>query len=152
MIIDFRTRLSDYAGLLPGIDLAADFLRRSDLGKMADGKYPLDGDRVYAMLQSYQSLDPAAGKLEAHRRYVDLQTLLEGAEHCGYACLDAGLEVSQPYDPETDCGLHEGPCDFFRLTSSNFALLWPQDAHMPGRWLDGQPVAVRKVVVKIRLP
>ena len=152
MILDALDRLNVFLPLLPGLQPALSFLQRDDLKALPDGRYELDGDRVYALLQSYRTTSAEGGRLEAHRRYIDLQCLLAGRERCGYAALTGGLRPVKDYDPENDCAFFAGTCDFFTLTPTNFALFWPQDTHMPGRHFGKGPEDVRKVVIKLRRP
>ena len=62
------------------------------------GRYELDGDRVYAMVQGYETHDADPDKLEIHRKYVDIQLLLSGQpvpSNCeGSLC--AGLRSAAP--------------------------------------------------------
>jgi YhcH/YjgK/YiaL family protein len=151
MVIDTLEHADSYAALLPGLDLALAFLRRSDLATLPDGRHEIDGDRVYALLQSYDTRPPAPGKLETHRRYADVQVLLRGRELCGWAAWSDQLRVTAPYDAARDIMFCDGACDFVTLNPGLFALLLPQDAHLPCCQADGQPSAVRKAVIKIRL-
>lgn len=153
MIIDALDLADLYAAILPGLDTAFAFLRRTDLATMPDGRHELDGKRIYALLQSYQTKPRQGGKPEAHRRYVDVQCLLAGREVCGYAPLTDALSVATPYDAERDFMLfNETACDFLTLTPGMFVVFGPQDLHLPGCQAENMPEAVRKVVVKILLP
>ncbi len=152
MIVDTMEHASRYAALLPGLELAFAFLSRNDLAEMPDGRQEIDGDRVYALLQSYNARPAAAGKLETHRRYADVQAVLRGSERCGYAALSDRLRATTSYDAAKDIAFYDGVCDFVTLYPGIFALLQPQDAHMPGCQDSERPSAVRKAVIKIRLP
>jgi len=152
MIVDTLDQADRYAALLPGLDLAFPFLRRRDLAALPDGRHEIDGDRVYALLQSYDTRPAAPGKIEAHRRYADVQALLLGRELCGWTAWNDTLRVTTPYDATKDIMFCEGACDFVTLRPGLFALLLPQDAHMPCCQAGGRPCAVRKAVIKIRLP
>ena len=150
MVLDTLPHASDYVSLLPGLPAAFDFLRRSTTPALADGRYPIDGDRVFALVQTYETKPVADGLPEAHRRYADVQALLCGNEWIGYAPLE-GQPVAQPYDADRDILFVRCETTLCPLTPGRFALFLPQDAHLPGRTL-GAPGRVRKVVVKILLP
>ena len=152
MILDTLDHAGNYAGLHPGLELAFGFLRRTDLDALPDGRIDLDGDRVYALLQSYATKPRGEGKPEAHRRYIDVQALLAGREACGYAAVSENLTIDTPYDGARDFMLFRATaCDFFTLIPGNFAVFFPHDAHQPGCRVGGEAEAVRKVVVKMRL-
>lgn len=130
--------------------LALDFLRRSDLRALPDGKYEIDGERVFAMVQRYETLVLAEPKFEAHRKYIDLQFLADGAELIGWAPLGK-MAVVEVYDGEKDAcfgAVPHGAWTPLRLGPGQLAVLDPEDAHAP-RLAAGIPGRVTKVVVKI---
>ena len=136
------------------VALAFDYLRRTDFSQLPEGRYELDGDRVYAMVQRYQPKPLAEALWEAHRRYLDVQYLVEGSERMGCAPLCDGLPVQQDYDPQKDAALYHADGEFFVIHAGSFAIFTPHDVHVPGLAVDGPDVSGRvcKVVVKCRLP
>jgi YhcH/YjgK/YiaL family protein len=86
------------------------------------------------------------GRWEAHKRYIDLQAVVAGAERIG--CVPAARLEAGPYDEERDMTWLSGSGAFLPLLPGDFMLLWPGEAHMPGIALD-EPVPVRKAVIKI---
>ena len=152
MIYDTIENLAQYAPLLPGLEKAAAFLARKDLAQLPDGRVEIDGDRVFANLQTYATKPIDMRGFEAHRQYADVQVVLGGeGELCGVAVPTDEQDVVAPYDGAKDVLFCAPPlCEWFRLTPGFFALFLPQDAHEPGRQL-GEVAKVRKCVVKIRL-
>lgn len=148
MIIDHLTNADRYRSLHRGIGTGIDFLLRPGLGSLSAGRYDLDGDRVYALVSDYTTSPLAERRWEAHRRYIDLQCIVAGRERIGYAPLTR--LKPEPYDEAKDMLRLTGEGECLTLGAGDFMLLWPDDAHMPGV-ADGEPAAVRKVVVKIRL-
>ena len=136
------------------IALGLDYLRRTDFSQVSSGRYDLDGDRVYALVQRYRTKPLAEAKWEAHQRYLDIQYIAEGTECMGHALLHNGLTVQQSYDAEKDFALYEADGDFFTLQAGSFAIFAPQDVHAPGLAADGPASSadVCKVVIKCRLP
>jgi YhcH/YjgK/YiaL family protein len=146
MIIDQINNSHLYYGVHTRIKLAFDFLNRTDLSSLIAGKYEIDGDNVYAMVQLYNSKQIEQGFWEAHRRYMDLQMVIMGTEKIGYAninCLTQGV-----FDADKDFLALFGKGDFLTLQSDNFILLLPQDAHMPGIAAQS-PAPIKKIVIKI---
>src|SRR5210317_929538 len=83
----------------PGFEEALDFLRSCPPGQ-PDGRVEIDGQRVYAIIQSYDTKDEkAAPRFEAHRKYIDIQFLLSGHETMGWAAADK-ISVTERYDEE----------------------------------------------------
>jgi YhcH/YjgK/YiaL family protein len=146
VITDTSANAHLYRSLAPRFGQAFDFLGREDLVHVAAGTFEIDGTRVYAIVQDYDSLPVTQGVWEAHRRYIDLQCVISGAERIGYAHI--GRLSPGVYDPTRDFQPLTGDGDFLTLGPGDFMLLFPQDAHMP-RIAVGAPAPVRKVVVKI---
>ena len=130
---------------------AFEVLGDEKLTEKADGKYEVDGKNLYYLVQRYQSKPLAEGRFEAHQKYIDIQYIAAGEEMLGYAPTE-GLEVQTPYNPEKDIIFYNKPEKFtpVHLKAGLFAILWPDDAHMPGRALD-EPSNVLKVVVKVKI-
>ena len=147
MIIDKLANAEKYSGLGPRVKAAFDYLLDTDLERLADGKYELDGDRLFALAFRYTSQPRGAGTWEAHRRYADLQYIVRGEERMGVAL--EGRLVEKPYDASRDCLFLSGECgDIVTVRAGEFAIFWPGEAHMPNLAVDA-PASVSKVVVKI---
>jgi YhcH/YjgK/YiaL family protein len=147
MVTDHLDRAHRYRLLAPRIAQALDHVRATDFRPIPDGKYPIDGDRLFALVQRYTTKPVHEGRWEAHRAYIDLQCVFEGVEQIGYAPLDT--LTAEPYDADRDLMWLEGHGEFVTMRSGRFMLLWPEDAHMPGIAAGQSPVPVLKVVVKI---
>jgi YhcH/YjgK/YiaL family protein len=148
MVTDHITRAGIYHALGAAFEQAFAFLRRDDVQTMPAGTYELDGRRVYALVQDYQTKRAEDGVWEAHRRYLDLQYVVSGEERFG--CAPAGRMTEGPYDAERDMERPAVDGSFIDLRAGEFIILWPGEPHMPGMAI-GKPAAVRKVVVKIKV-
>jgi len=146
MIIDKLTNSHLYETLSPRIKRAFDYLHQTDLKAIPDGKYEIDGNAIYAAVQSYSTKRIEQGKWEAHKRYIDIQYIIEGKEMIGYNHLNR-LTLKE-YDPDRDVSFLSGDGNYLPLASGEFMLLYPEDAHMPCIAIDA-PSVVKKVVVKI---
>ncbi len=112
------------------------------------GHYEISTD-IYANIDSYTT--KLEGKLESHKKYIDIQLLLDGEERLDYRDID-GLVVSEPYNPEKDIMFYEKtdkPLNTVNLQYGNFVMLYPHEAHQPQMAVK-TPTTVKKVVVKIR--
>jgi YhcH/YjgK/YiaL family protein len=147
MILDLLSNSAMYERLHPGLAPAFGFLRRADIATMAEGRHAIEQDRIYAIVQAYDTKPLAEGFLEIHNRYLDVQFLVSGEELIGYAPL-AGQLIQTPYDHARDIAFLKGPAEPLRVKAGQFAIFFPHDAHMPGRTADA-PSHVRKVVVKV---
>jgi biofilm protein TabA len=149
MITDRLTNAHLYLSLGARIQRAFEYLQQTDLRTLPTGRYELDGKNLYVMSQEYSSKLPEQGKWEAHRRYIDLQYVVSGTERIGYAHLSRLAQGD--YIPEKDFLGLTGDGSYITLSAGDFMLLFPEDAHMPGMAV-GDPVPVKKVVVKVAIP
>lgn len=109
------------------------------------GHYEID-DTAYANIDIYNTKQDC--KFEAHKKYIDIQMLLEGSEELDYISVD-GLKISEEYDEKRDVMFFENPektPDTLQLEPYKFALIYPHEAHRPQM---GNGQQVKKVVVKI---
>lgn len=146
LIIDHLGNADRYVALGLLFKQAFDFLRTTDLNALEPGRYSLAGDALFALAQVYHTKPVSEGFWEAHRRYIDLQFIVQGIERIGYAPLHRMQLAS--YDEQRDLSVLKGEGDLLTLTKDCFMLLWPEDAHMPGLQAD-QSGPVRKIVFKI---
>ncbi|KOH46697.1 YhcH/YjgK/YiaL family protein [Sunxiuqinia dokdonensis] len=119
-----------------------------DLKSLDPGKYPLLGDQVFATVSEYSTKTPEEARWEAHRKYIDLQYLIEGEERMGQMPLSSAL-APQQYDADKDLiffGEQEG--EYFTATPSCFFLFFPEDVHRPGILIE-ESKPVKKLVIKI---
>lgn len=126
---------------------ALGFLKNTDLKVLPDGKYPIKGDEVFAIIQTYTTKPESEGKLEAHRQYTDIQYIISGEEKLGYTNINKFSPTTE-YDEEKDIIFGEGEPAFIKAESGDFLIFAPQDAHMPCI-CTGEPSLVKKVVIKI---
>jgi YhcH/YjgK/YiaL family protein len=116
------------------------------------GRYEVQGRDVYLLVQQYRTKDVTGGQFEAHRDYIDIQYVARGREQIGVGPVD-GLRIAKPYDPAVDCALYELPDTpaMISLAAGQFAVLFPQDGHLPCRHPADGPCEVTKIVVKVRV-
>ena len=151
MIVDQLDRAARLS-LPPRMATALKALRSGELDGKAPGRYELDGDRVFALVQEYKTQPRSAGKLEAHRKYIDVQYVAKGAEAMGYAPLE-GLTVTDAYDDKKDVALFAGTGDPVTIRTGMVAIFFPADAHAPGLGVTpGGGESVRKIVIKVAVP
>ncbi len=150
MIIDRLEKASLYQGIHKRLAAAFDYLQKTDLNKIEPGTHEIEGRKVYVMVQQYETKPMEKGRWEAHRKFIDVQYVHQGAERFGYANL---LELKPgSYDEAKDFLSLEGKekGDFFLVRQGTFVVLFPQDGHMPGMAVS-IPQPVRKFVVKVSI-
>ncbi|MBE7031011.1 MAG: DUF386 domain-containing protein [Ruminococcaceae bacterium] len=145
MIIGKRQDLATYRGISPRLDIAINYLLTLS-ADVEDGTYELDGRQVYAIVSTGETKIPDAPRYEFHRRYIDLQYILDGEEEVGYIHITDCTEA-EPYNEKKDCQFMHGNGTTATLRTGNFYICHPFDGHMPMR--HSKPAPVRKVVVKV---
>ncbi|TCT32671.1 YhcH/YjgK/YiaL family protein [Martelella mediterranea] len=129
------------------------FINDTDLANAPVGRVDIDGDRIFAMVQDYETKPLSENRPESHIRYLDIQYVVSGREVIGLAPLDgAGAPVTDLRE-ERDLLFYDDVSGEMPLTmnAGSYAVFYPWDVHRPACRLNDQSESVRKVVVKIRL-
>lgn len=147
MILDNMKNCDIYAQDNEKIKKGFDFLKEFLRNPVELGKHQIDGDNVYAIVQEYETKEPS--RLEAHKRYIDIQFVASGKESIKYADIST-LDVDTEYNGETDVAFYHSKENLTGLVleSGMFAVFYPNDGHMPGCLID-KPEKVLKIVVKV---
>jgi YhcH/YjgK/YiaL family protein len=114
-----------------------------------DGRMEVDGDRLYASVATYETGSREDRRFEAHRKYIDVQVVLEGEEVIDVS-LDRDLPTLEAYDEERDVMFLVPPQEVASLAMRPgfFAVFYPHDTHRPGCRQQGKQ-RVRKIVLKV---
>lgn len=153
MIKDNINNARIYAGISPRIAQALEFAAHGGFEGLEPGRYDIDGDNVYVIIQHNELKDWDEGKWEAHRRYADIQLLMRGREVIGYQDVSQ-LAHGEGYDAERDIEfLCEGEGAQLYMNEGDFAIFFPQDAHRPGMLAPGMDKGayIDLAVFKIKL-
>lgn len=150
MILDTLSSASAHRGLGDRFNAAFDWLATFKVDT-PDGRYAIDGDNVFALVQSYDTVPAVEKKYEAHRGYADVQYIAAGTEVILYAPT-GGLFPVTDYDAEKDFQLFADPAAAtpLHMAPGSFAVFLPHDGHKPG-CSNGGPARMKKVVVKVRV-
>jgi len=147
------TTLEDAARQLPATPAfaaARRFLADPKSWALPPGRVEIDGDRVFALVQAYETAPAPEPLFEAHRRYADIQYIVEGEERIDWAPVGQMI-AEKPYDPGKDAAhgrVPAGASTSVKLFAGYLGVFFPADAHAPKQAL-GSPRAVRKIVVKV---
>lgn len=148
MILDDLSQAHRYLPLHAGFRLGFEFLARADLATLASGRHELDGDRVFALINRDPGRGHAGARLEAHRKYIDIQFLVDGCEEIGWRPLAECRELTDPYSEERDIMFFaDQPSTWIELPRGKFMIFYPQDAHAPLAASGDNIKAVIKVAV-----
>ena len=148
MIFDTLENIKNYEGL-GRVYTALEFLAKTDFKAMELGRYELDGDNIYYMVQEY-STNPEKTISEAHKKYIDIQFMVEGEELIGVAPINCEKTETQAI-PENDVWFYECKTEPITLIENSFMVLYPNDLHCPGVATNSTAKKCKKVVVKVKV-
>ncbi|MCC8067123.1 MAG: YhcH/YjgK/YiaL family protein [Clostridiales bacterium] len=124
MILTRMEQLSGYESLVPGIQSA--LTCALEQRQAAPGRYELENG--FFMIQKGMTNPVETVRFETHRRFVDVQILLEGSELLVWERADQ-LIVSDPYDETKDLELYTGNGSAIQILPGMSYIVFPEDAH-----------------------
>ena len=137
--------LSRYAAVIPGLEEAVATI--NGIQSLEPATYPLSCGKV---LVQQGTTKPAEGRLlEAHRQYLDIQYIVKGSEIVGWAPVDT-LTIDGEFNETKDAGMYDGKCDYMNIEAGYCYVVFPEDAHAPGKHMDAAH-DYTKIVVKLAL-
>lgn len=146
MILSSLSQSSRYAALHPLFQRAFEYMRDNDLYAFAPGRYPIAGDNLIAIVEHVPGRTRETARLEAHRRYIDIQLVLDGDETMGWKPLADCHNPVGEHSVERDILFFlDAPASWIPVPPDHFCIFFPEDAHAP---LVGDG-PIRKVIFKI---
>lgn len=146
MIIDVERNRGLYYGALPELEEGFGFI--DSLKEKPPGRYE-KGD-MYALVQEGVTKPAGELRLEAHKKYIDVQYMAEGFEVMEWANSE-GLKEAAPYDSGKDIVFYNGEGMACRVSPGMFYIVFPEDAHKPCGYTEKE-TSYRKIVLKIKAP
>lgn len=147
MIFDTLDNINNYEGL-GKVYTALKFLSETDFTKIELGRYELQGDDIFYMVQRYET-DPDKTVSEAHKKYIDIQFMVDGEEIIGVSSISCEKTETEA-KPENDVWFYECKTEPLTLIKNSFMVLYPNDLHCPGVAVNN-PLSCLKVVVKVKV-
>ncbi|MBR2068768.1 MAG: YhcH/YjgK/YiaL family protein [Candidatus Gastranaerophilales bacterium] len=151
MIFDRLNNAKQYYSLNEKLKKGFDFLLNSDLANLKEGKHIIEGDTIYANVQTLTTKPISEQKWEVHRKYIDIQYVIKGSEVMGYGILEDFKKTITPYDATKDVAfLDEGKYNYVNVCTNDFVIFYPNDVHAPMLYADKEQ-QIKKIIVKIAL-
>lgn len=150
MILDKITNLDIYKDLNKYIPLVVEFIEKTDLLALEEGKGTIEEGEVFYIVQNKYTKDYDNNKWEAHKRYIDIQCIINGVEGMGYTD-KSNLKAITEYNSEMDIQFFKGEGKILNLSEGEFALFFPNDGHLPYIKEDGAPKQVKKIIFKLMI-
>ena len=132
MILDTLSNIDRYSSMHPLFPRAIAFIRSTDLNTLAVGVHPIIGEQLFVIVEEAQGRSRAGAKLECHRKYIDIQLVLEGTDEMGWKPLADCLQPVSDYSVARDIQFFCDAADAWISTPANaYCIFFPQDAHAP---------------------
>ena len=146
IITDSLKHAEEYYHLHPAFEKAFAFLMQDALADLPTGRHEIDGDRLFCMNSKGPGRSRAEAKLEAHRKYIDIQYVIAGTDEMGSAPAADCKLVDTAYDAEKDIEFfNDEPQSWTNVPAGSFIIFFPERAHAP-LISNGQ---IHKAVLKI---
>lgn len=128
MIIDDFKHIELYTSMLPNLKQGLAAIREEqEKGCLQEGTYSFDGG--FFKVQKGVTRAFTEGTFEAHKKYIDVQILLEGSEEIAWKELGE-LTEAIPYDDSKDAARYNGTFEHsILITKGMFWAAFPHDGH-----------------------
>src|SRR5260221_13011001 len=150
MITGNLSQLHVYKNIHPRLAKAINHVLQTDFTNAVAGKYEIEGDAILYMVNEYMTKPALACEPERHRKYTDIQIMVNGSEKFGYTPFYK-QKPSTDFLPGDDVAFYTLPperLNYITLAPGEFILFFPTDIHQPELYID-VPANVKKVVVKV---
>jgi biofilm protein TabA len=147
-------RISDVMaqrGVLPAaVVRALETLQKVDIGALAPGRYEIEGDKLFYLVQDAELKTFAESRAEAHRAYADIQIPLDAGERFGFALAQPALAPDDDRFADKDLAFYPTPAgeSFIDAAPGDFLVFLPGEMHRPCLAI-GEKKTIRKAVVKV---
>ena len=152
MVCDTISNAEMYYGFHSKFEAAFAFIRKAIAGNYEKGRYEIEGEELYAVVQQYETRPKESTVFEGHKRYIDIQCVVKGRELIGLLGI-SGATAKSEYDEGKDAALYErsGDASYFVAAPGDFFVFYPRDLHSPGVSYRELTSEIKKIVVKVRI-
>ena len=115
------------------------------------GRYNIEENDIYALVQEYDTTPIDDRFFENHKYYTDLQYVVKGKESIYFASNNNHYKIKEKYDEENDAELYfvDGDITKCILKDGDFVILYPGEYHIPQCKVNNIS-KVSKIVIKIK--
>ena len=151
MIIGRISDVAEQKNALPAaIVRALEAIQKVDIGKMEPGRYEIEGDKLFYLVQDAELRALEETRAEAHYQYADIQIPFSTGECYGFALPEPGFSPNDDQLKEKDVAFYPTPANecFIDTAPGAYVVFLPKELHRPCVAIDKKE-KIRKVVVKI---
>ena len=129
---------------------ALEAVQKVDPLKLEPGKYEVEGDKLFYLVQDVELRTMEESRAEAHRQYADIQIPCSTNERYGFALPQPELPIADDQLKEKDLAFFPTPVgeSFIDITPGMYLVFLPNELHRPCLAI-GKKETIRKIVVKV---
>jgi biofilm protein TabA len=132
MILSTLSNADRYAALHPLFPRAFEFIRATDLKLLQPGIHQIIDKQLFVIVEEADGRTRSEAKLECHRKYIDIQLVLEGVDEMGWKPFADCHQPVDDYNEAHDIRFFNDTADSWISTPANtFCIFFPEDAHAP---------------------
>lgn len=132
MILDTIANAERYLGLHPLFPQVFEYIRNTDLSALASGRHAILGNDLFAIVERVPGRAREVAQLECHRKYIDIQLVLEGVDEMGWKPLADCHQAIEGYNAAADIQFfHDVPDAWVATPAGAFCIFFPEDTHAP---------------------
>lgn len=146
MIVDNLANAANYFSLHPLFEKAFEYIRQLNPETVETGSVEIEGRQLRASIVE-TALKPAeATRLEAHKKFIDIQIPVAKAETFGWKSLSSLSSSVSGYDETNDIEFFtDKPSALVTVLPGEFVIFSPEDGHAP---LIGEG-PTKKIILKV---
>ncbi|VVM35208.1 Putative beta-D-galactosidase, partial [Terribacillus sp. AE2B 122] len=146
VIFDLIENLVEYNSLNPKIGNGLKKFNEIEIDY--NKRFEFDGGYLFFQEGTTTHIDE--GTFEAHKKYIDIQIVLDGSEYVAWAPIDQ-LEVDVAYNVEKDVvRLNGNPETTMKINKGMAYICLPHDGHKALKYID-KATNYKKAVIKIEI-
>lgn len=132
MILDTIENFLRYARRSEQSLLAYDFIMNYQKNPLPCGRYTLDGNRCYAMVEEYAPAPAQKKDFLSHTRYNTMQYIVTGREAVLWSSPERLKVKTTDEQQDTTCFVGGENASTLHVQAGDFLVFYPQDAYKSG--------------------
>lgn len=148
MVLDTIDNAERSYALHPGFKPAFEYLKAQNLETLTDGRYEIDGDRLFMLVQRGPGKGKDKTKFESHQRYIDIQCTISGTDIIGWKNVGQCAGEGLGYNAEKDIEFYASQTEaWVPVPTGTFGIYFPEDVHAP-KAAEGE---LFKIILKVKV-
>ena len=151
MILGLLSEVDRQKAVLPAaVVRALEAFRTQGIANKAPGRYELEGDKLFCLVQDAVPRTVADSKSEAHSHYADIQIPISAVERFGFSLPQTGLVANDDRLEASDLAFYPTPSNefFMDVEPGSYVVFLPTELHRPCISIN-EKAEFRKVVIKV---